>query len=86
MLLLKGGPTLGPRCVILYSPIKLLEFSCQPIRRSYLDSCCCCIPKSVGELELSQQQLISFIFTEKDYCLKGIYLVINVSRKHHSLY
>ena len=53
MLLLKSGPTLGPRRVVPFSPIKLLNFSLQPIRRCCLDSCCCCMQKTVNEAESS---------------------------------
>ena len=45
ILRLKNGPTLGPRRVIPYSPIKLLEFSFQPIRRHFSDSYCCFVYK-----------------------------------------
>ena len=49
-LLLEGGSSLSPCREISYSPIKLLEFSFQPIKRRYLDSCCCCIQKAVDEV------------------------------------
>ena len=47
MLLFESWLALGSRRVIPYSPIKLLEFSSQPIRSRSLDSCCCCVQKTV---------------------------------------
>ena len=46
---LRSGSNLGPHRVIPHSPIKLLEFSFQPIRKNYSDSGRCCIQKSVDE-------------------------------------
>ena len=53
ILRLKNWPNFGPRRVNPYSPIKLLEFSFQSIRRHFLDSCCCCIEKAVDEAQSS---------------------------------
>ena len=33
--------------MVAHSPIKLLQFNFQPVRRRYLDSCCCFVLKTV---------------------------------------
>ena len=87
ILRLKSGPNLGPRRVILYSPIKLLEFSFYPIRTCSLDSCCCFIQKEVDEeLEFLQLRWIYFVSTEEHYCLNGMHFSIYRSVKHHSCF
>ena len=60
ILRLESGPALGPRRVIPYSPIKLLEFSFQPIRTHFSDNCCCCIQKTVDEAWSSRRLIPKF--------------------------
>ena len=86
MLLLKSGPTLGPRRVIPYSPIKQIEFSFQPIKRRYLDINCCCIQKRLMTPRVLAALMDLFVSTEEDYGLKDMHFAICRSRKHHSLH
>ena len=45
ILLLKGGPNLAPHTLMPYSPMKLIEFSFEPITSCNLDICSCLILK-----------------------------------------
>ena len=84
----KSGPILGPSRLISYSPIKLLEFSFQPIRKR-----CCCrqllllhTEKPLMRSRVLVLRWIYFASTEEDYCLKGMHFANCRSKQHHSLY
>ena len=65
-LLLKSGSTLDPRRVIPCSPIKLLEFSFQPMRRRYVDSFCCSMKKTVDIAKSSRRCDGSILFLQSN--------------------
>ena len=60
----ESGPNLCPRRVIPYSPIKMLEFSLEPIRRPSQTAVIVAYEKAVDEVESSRS------FDESILCLQ----------------